>query len=77
MSAQAVFDKMKSFYLATGKVMQQEEFISNIGKLYKTEQIIEGLMVFNHYLDERPSKKNAQNSIKIINPGGHSIAKYH
>lgn len=62
MSAQAVFDKMKSFYLVTGKVMQQEEFITNIAKLYKTEHIIDGLMVFNHYLDERLSQKLAQNN---------------
>jgi len=57
--------------------MQQEEFISNIGKFYKTEQIIDGLMVFNHYLDERLSQKHAQSSTNIRNPGGHSIAKYH
>ncbi|MEH7122086.1 hypothetical protein V7127_02455 [Bacillus sp. JJ1773] len=53
MSAQIVFENMKSYYLATGQVMQNEEFVQRIASKFDTDKIIDGLMVFNKYLDDQ------------------------
>ncbi|WP_181444517.1 hypothetical protein [Bacillus sp. 03113] len=53
MSARSVYEKMKSHYLATGEVMRNELFVSQIASKFKTEHVIEGLMIFNQFLDEK------------------------
>lgn len=59
MSAEQVLEKMISHYQNTGRVMQKNTFIDSIGSKYNENDIIEGLLMFNDYLDERREKEGA------------------
>ncbi|MEK6459175.1 hypothetical protein AABM27_01575 [Heyndrickxia faecalis] len=52
MSAQAVFKRMKDYYLKTGNIMQGMEFKQEILSNFKPDDVIEGLHIFNRFLDE-------------------------
>lgn len=57
MSSQIVFKKLHSHYQATGKIMQKEQFVEEIARQFPQKDVIEGLMVFNNFLDESRKKR--------------------
>jgi hypothetical protein len=52
-SAQVVFEKMKRHYLSTGNIMKGQQFICDIATKFRVEDVIEGIMHFNQFLDEQ------------------------
>ncbi len=56
MSAQEVFRKMKVYHDLTGQVMTGGRFVLNIASRYPQEQVVEGILLFDKYLDERRRK---------------------
>lgn len=59
MSAEQVYEEMMAYYRITGRVMGQNVFVSYIAKKFETKDIIDGLIMFNDYLDERREKEGA------------------
>lgn len=53
MSAEKVFRRMLDHHIVTGEVMQDGTFIKEIVLRFETAAIIDGLLRFNQYLDER------------------------
>ncbi|AJO24808.1 hypothetical protein QQ991_03135 [Weizmannia coagulans] len=53
MSAQAVFKQMRNHFLKTGEIMQGAEFTRKIAMRYDVDSVIDGLLMFNRYLDEQ------------------------
>lgn len=52
MSAEDVFNKMKSYHQQTGRVLSGGRFILEIVNKHDQRHVVEGLMLFNDYLDE-------------------------
>lgn len=59
MSAEQVYEEMMAYYRITGRVMEQNVFVSYIAKKFETKDIIDGLIMFNDYLDDRREKEGA------------------
>lgn len=53
MSAEKVYKEMMAYYRITGRVMEQNVFVSYIAKKFETKDIIDGLIMFNDFLDEQ------------------------
>lgn len=53
MSAEQVYEEMMAYYRITGRVMEQNVFVSYIAKKFETKDIIDGLIMFNDFLDEQ------------------------
>lgn len=53
MSANDVFNKMKSYHQVTGKVMTGGRFILEVINKFDKNSVIKGLMLFDKYLDEQ------------------------
>ncbi|MED4885042.1 hypothetical protein [Bacillus smithii] len=53
MSGYQVFEKMRSHYLKTGQVMQNELFVKEIALKFDARDVIDGLMLFDKYLDKQ------------------------
>lgn len=53
MSAEQVFEKLRIHFLSTGKVMREEKFKNEVVNKHKTNDVIEGLMIFNSFLDNQ------------------------
>ncbi|REK58993.1 MAG: hypothetical protein C6P36_02850 [Geobacillus sp.] len=64
MSAQEVFEKMKRHYLATGNIMKGQQFICDIATKFYVEDVIEGIMHFNQFLDEQ-REMNDKNRLEL------------
>ncbi len=52
MNAQEVFRKMKVYHDLTGQVMTGGRFVLNIASRYPQKDVVEGLLLFDKYLDE-------------------------
>ncbi len=52
MSKQEVFRKMKVYHDLTGQVMTGGRFVLNIVSRYTQKDVVEGLLLFDKYLDE-------------------------
>lgn len=59
MSAEQVLKTMVSYYQTTGRVMKEQVFVSSIGTKYDRQDIIQGLLMFDDYLDEQREKEGA------------------
>lgn len=50
--SQEVFRKMKTYHKQTGKVLSGGKFVIEIVNKYPSEDVVDGLLLFNQYLDE-------------------------
>ncbi|MED0665740.1 hypothetical protein P4T04_05330 [Bacillus badius] len=50
---ETVFGRMRFYHEATGRVMQGPIFIREIAMKFTQDEVIEGLLLFNEYLDEK------------------------
>ncbi|WP_025727741.1 hypothetical protein [Heyndrickxia ginsengihumi] len=55
MNAQRVYQLMKEYHSKTGKVMQGPEFEKQILSNFDSDSVIDGLLLFNKFLDESRS----------------------
>ncbi|WP_191991730.1 hypothetical protein [Bacillus aerolatus] len=53
MSENKVFHHMKMYYRATGRVMQGPIFIREVAMRFSKDEVVEGILLFNEYLDEQ------------------------
>lgn len=53
MSADQVFHQMKFYHQETGRILSGGKFLLDIANKYPKDAVIEGLMLFNDYLDEQ------------------------
>ncbi|WP_338749358.1 hypothetical protein [Bacillus sp. FJAT-52991] len=47
-----VLHRMKAYYVKTGKVMQGELFVREVALQFKEDDVVEGVLLFNDYLDK-------------------------
>jgi hypothetical protein len=53
MDVQDVFEKMKSYYQNTNQIMQGNIFVKEIVTKHDTQDVIDGMMLFNQFLDNQ------------------------
>jgi hypothetical protein len=53
MSSRIVFDKMRTHYFATGEVMREEQFVTEIANKFPKRDVIDGLIIFDSFLDKQ------------------------
>lgn len=58
MSSRLVFDKMRIHYLATGEVMKEDKFVTEIVNKFPGRDVIDGLFMFNSFLDKQRGNGN-------------------
>lgn len=58
MSSRIVFDKMRTYFIATGEVMKEDQFVTEIVNKFPGRDVIDGLFMFNSFLDKQREIEN-------------------
>lgn len=53
MSGMNVFERLQDYYHKTEKIMQENVFQKEIATKHSQQEIVEGILMFDRYLDEQ------------------------